>query len=185
VSASPVETERFAAMFARCSDPVFAYARRHSDAVLAEDVAAETFLIAWRRRADLPEDPLPWLLVVARNTLANRQRSLIRAQRLEIELIALHRLAAHSPAVEFEVVQRSIMLRALTSLTSLEREAVLLVAWDGLTSRDAATVAGCSERAFNVRLHRARRRLSRVIDAADNAEPSSDSPLDQLLEERR
>ena len=39
------------------------------DQACAEDVASETFLIAWRRLADVPEQPLPWLLGVARNLL--------------------------------------------------------------------------------------------------------------------
>lgn len=155
-------------LFEQYSVPVFGYARRHSDASVAEDVASETFLIAWRRRDDIPGDPLPWLLVVARNVLANRRRTLIRSQSLRVDLAALHQMAGPEPGVDGEVVARSTMLRALASLTALEREAVLLIAWDGLATRDAATVAGCSERAFNVRLHRARKRLTRAIDTTDD-----------------
>jgi len=50
---------------------------------------------------------------------------------------------------------------SLAELTDVEREAVLLVAWDGLVPADAARVAGCSRNAFDARLHRARRRLER------------------------
>ena len=49
---------------------------------------------------------------------------------------------------------------ALRVLTEREREALLLVAWDGLSPRDAAVVAGCSSSAFRVRLHRARGRVA-------------------------
>ena len=143
---------------------MYAYARRHTDAASADDVVAETFIIAWRRLSDVPADALPWLLVVARNTMANLRRAHARGQRLADELAALHRLAAHAPAVEHEVVDRDRTLAALAALTSLEREAVLLIAWDGLAPRDAARVADCTERAFNVRLHRARRRLARELD---------------------
>jgi RNA polymerase sigma-70 factor (ECF subfamily) len=61
------------------------------------------------------------------------------------------------------------MLTALAELTALERESLLLVAWDGLTTRDAARVAGCSVRAFEVRLSRARARLARAITATSPA----------------
>ena len=47
--------------------------------------------------------------------------------------------------------------------TEAEREALLLAAWDGLRSADAARVAGCSVRAFEVRLSRARARLNRAL----------------------
>lgn len=49
---------------------------------------------------------------------------------------------------------------ALAGLTEHEREALLLVAWEGLSAADAARVAGCSVAAFRVRLHRARRRVA-------------------------
>ena len=41
-----------------------------------------------------------------------------------------------------------------------QREALLLIAWEGLSVSEAAVVVGCSRGAFAVRLHRARRRLS-------------------------
>jgi RNA polymerase sigma-70 factor (ECF subfamily) len=40
---------------------------------------------------------------------------------------------------------------------------VLLVAWDGLRNAGAAQVAGCSTRAFEVRLSRARARIGRAL----------------------
>lgn len=61
------------------------------------------------------------------------------------------------------------MVQALGELTELEREALLLVAWDGLEPFDAAQVAGCSADAFEVRLVRARARLTRGM-----TEPSTD-----------
>jgi DNA-directed RNA polymerase specialized sigma24 family protein len=43
-------------------------------------------------------------------------------------------------------------------------EAVLLASWYGLGPAEAAKIAGCSARAFSVRLHRARRRMSAAFD---------------------
>ena len=65
---------RFEALFRAHAGAVRTYVRRRSDAEGADDVVAEVFLVAWRRLGDVPEDPLPWLLGVARRVLANRRR---------------------------------------------------------------------------------------------------------------
>jgi RNA polymerase sigma factor (sigma-70 family) len=151
-------------MFHELSPRVFAYARRQCDPVTAQDVVSETFLTAWRRRGDVPEPALPWLLVVARNMIANRRRGEQRRDRLAETVATLTHVAG--PGVDHAVVEREVMLTALAELSDLEREALLLIAWDGLTNRDAARVAGCSLRAFEVRLSRARARLDRAINPA-------------------
>ncbi len=158
--------QRFTELFAECSTRVYAFARRQTDASGADDVVADTFLVAWRRLPDVPvDDPLPWLLVVARNTIANRRRTTARSARLTLELMALERLAAPVSSADSAVLARQDVLSALAALTDLEREAVLLVAWDGLTAVQAATVAGCSPHAFTVRLQRARQRLHHMASA--------------------
>ena len=153
------------ALWESCAHRVHAYATRHVGANAAEEVVAETFLVAWRRLTDVPGDPLPWLIVVARNTIANARRSTYRARTLEAELTRLAEAAAPSAAgPEPAVVDRDVMLRGLARLTAVEREALLLIAWDGLTAAQAAAAAGCSTTAFYVRLHRARRRLAGLVD---------------------
>lgn len=157
----------FSATYRAHSSRVHAYARRRCEASDAHDVVAETFLVAWRRWDDVPPDPLPWLLVVARNTIANQRRSATRRGRLADCVAHIERLAGTGGSAEHEVVERAAMLAALRQLTDLEREAVLLVAWDGLSNADAAVVADCSTRAFEVRLSRARARLTRAAATAD------------------
>jgi len=68
-------------------------------------------------------------------------------------------------------VARAEVLRALGTLTTTEREAVFLTAWDGLDAAAGAQVAGCSVDAFTKRLSRARARLSEQSDEDDNSEP--------------
>lgn len=169
--ATPAQTDRLTALFRQHSHRVYAYARRHTDQAAAQDVVAEVFLVAWRRLDRVPEpddQSLPWLLAVARNLLANHRRSLTRQARLQAELAATREAAAISPGADNVVADREAMLAALARLTDGEREAVLLTAWDGLGAQAAATVAGCSARAFTVRLHRARRRLGRELAAPDD-----------------
>src|SRR3954447_17608150 len=136
-----------------------AYALRHVDRDGAQEIVPETFLVAGRRLADVPAKPLPWLLVVARNTIANHRRSHDRRMRLLAEVARVHHLAEPTPAAEVTALQRAEVLAALAGLTAAEPEALLLVAWDGLEPADAALVAGCSLPAFRLRLFRARRRL--------------------------
>jgi len=64
-----VSEERFADLWATYGPRVLAYALRHVDPDSAQDALSETFLVAWRRLSDVPANPLPWLLVVARNTI--------------------------------------------------------------------------------------------------------------------
>ena len=141
---------------------VHAYALRHCGVEGADDVVSETFIVAWRRLDVIPEDALPWLLVVARNTIAHRRRSAGRRARLD------DALATRSPdqqrTTEEIATSRLETLQALRRLSAREREAVLLIAWEGLTTKAAADVAGCRERAFRARLTRARAHLQAALD---------------------
>ena len=65
----------FEDLFAAHYWAVRAYVLRRAPAASAEDVIAETFLVAWRRLDSLGEDPLPWLFGVARHVMANQQRA--------------------------------------------------------------------------------------------------------------
>ncbi|MGN6606240.1 MAG: RNA polymerase sigma factor [Jatrophihabitans sp.] len=161
------DEDRFRAIFDACAARVHAYARRHCDAATAQDVVADTMLVAWRRLAVVPDEPLPWLLVVARNTIANRRRGERRHDALLDAAATLARVAGPPTQPDESVAERDALLRGLATLTESEREALLLVAWDGLSNADAATVAGCSKRAFEVRLSRARARLERTLAAPE------------------
>lgn len=179
VSEAGGDRDRFAATFHDLSPRIYAYARRQCDAEAAHDVVSDTFLVAWRRYSDMPSDPLPWLLVIARNTISDRRRRGQRRDRLAGTLARLERSAGHGAGADHGVIERETLLAALGELSDLEREALLLVAWDGLTNTAAAAVAGCSVRAFEVRLSRARARLTRAISSpsAPPAPPPRAKPV--------
>jgi RNA polymerase sigma-70 factor (ECF subfamily) len=76
------------------------------------------------------------------------------------------------------VVDSARLRTALAELDHRDREALLLVAWEGLDNRAAARAMGCSAATFRVRLYRARRRLSRLLsDAAPLGEGASAADL--------
>ncbi|HEX2316968.1 MAG TPA: sigma-70 family RNA polymerase sigma factor [Thermomonospora sp.] len=158
----------FAALWDAYYDDVLAYAVRRVDPETARDVAAETFLVAWRRRDDVPADrPFPWLLHVARNTLANEARGRRRRARLWGRLRDDRDLTEPVADVAAGLAEGGRVGAALRRLPERDREVLRLVGWEDLDARDAAVVLGCSVKTFSVRLHRARKRLAAVLAELD------------------
>ncbi|TVZ90414.1 RNA polymerase sigma factor [Streptomyces sp. BK340] len=163
------EAERFTALYDACRQHVWAYAVSRAGRQVADEVVSETFVIAWRRFADIPEPPLPWLLGVARNALRDSARAQARREALTAEVQGWN----ESPEEDFadEVADRNLILRALASLGEGDREALVLTAWHGLHAHEAAKVVGCSATTMRVRLHRARKRLAQALDLDRQAPP--------------
>ncbi len=178
----PWTPDRFEDLFRATAPAVRGYLRRHVEADAVDDALAETFTVAWRRLDRVPDPPLPWLFVVAHNMARRHWRGRRRAESLWFEAVRTH---WHHPEASPEeaFVRRDDALAALAQCSDLEREALLLTAWDGLSHADAARVAGCSTRAFTVRLSRARARFDRALAASDSPEePSATAHLLALLE---
>jgi RNA polymerase sigma-70 factor, ECF subfamily len=158
----------FEQLFAAHHWAVRSYVLRRAPSSAVEDVVAETFLVAWRRLDAVRDDPLPWLFGVARRVLANQHRADRRRSALTARLQGL----AGRQSLDWEppAEMSAGLAAAMAELSAREREALLLVAWEGLVPGRAAQAAGCSAAAFRVRLHRARQRV------ADHLAHSSDSP---------
>lgn len=144
------------------ADLVHAYAVRRVGHGSAGDVVAETFAVAWRRRVSVPSPVSPWLYGVARKVISQHYRTEVRQLRL-IER-ASSRFVPDNELFEGHVAERDLWERVLLTLDEADREALLLVAWEGLSPGEAAIVMGCSTGAFRMRLSRARRRLRRQIE---------------------
>ncbi|GAA1791081.1 RNA polymerase sigma factor [Actinomadura chokoriensis] len=158
---SPDE-ERFTAIYDACRQNVWAYAAGRAGRQVADEVVSETFAVAWRRLADVPDPALPWLLGVARNVLRDGHRARVRRESFTAEL---GRWAARPVGdIAEDVAERLAVLRAMAALPEQDREVLILIAWQGLTPREAAGVVRCSPAALRVRLHRARRRLLRAAE---------------------
>jgi RNA polymerase sigma-70 factor (ECF subfamily) len=169
---TPDPAEVFSALWTAHHDSVLAYCRRRAPAEMAADVATATFAVLWRRIADAPADPLPWLYGVARRELANRRRAQSRfgafLGRLSNDRIVTG--AEVAADASSQAMDRSSARAALGRLRPDDRELLMLIAWEGLSPTDAAASLGISVPAFSVRLHRARQRLESELAAFDKEE---------------
>jgi RNA polymerase sigma-70 factor (ECF subfamily) len=151
---------RLEALYTSFAPDVQAYARRRIDGTAVDDVVADVFVAAWRKIEQVPEAPLPWLLGVARKVIANHARSARRRSALT------RRLSTGEPRLSAVADESGDIIRALASLPERDREALMLIAWEGLNQGEAAAVIGCSPALFRVRFHRAKKKLKRAIDVS-------------------
>ncbi len=156
---------------------MLAFARRHVGAEAADEVVAETFTVAWRRFEQLPEPPIGWLLVTARKVMQNRARAMRRRRGLQERIALLDAVASYADDADDVALSRRDALERLARLDESQREALLLVSWDGLTNDQAAAVLGIKPATFRRRLSRARAAL------VHEPTPSDADPRPRLHEE--
>lgn len=149
-------------------DEVLAYCARRIGRSEAEDAAADVFAIALRRANEIDLITVrPWLYGIARGVLANHWRSQRRRQRL-LGLMAGQVLASVDRP-EDVVVRRADDLeatRALQQMRPADREVLMLSAWEELTGPQIAQALGVSVSAAEQRLHRAKHRFAKTLNAA-------------------
>lgn len=133
--------------------------RRLADADGAAELAQEVFVVAWRRRHDVPDHPLPWLYGVARRLLANTWR----ARRNAPVLVELSNTIAVAANDDTQVTLLDVQA-ALDTLSDNDQEILRLVGWEQLTVTEAAVVMGCGRATAGMRLKRARRRLTAALN---------------------
>src|SRR3954449_924121 len=118
-------------MYEEHAPAIRAYAARRVEASAVDDIVAETFAIAWRR---LPAraDPLPWLYGVARRVVHGHRRAHARRTALTARLISRHGAGTAPPDPAELIDGDPALARAFATLSEREREAIRLVAWEGL-----------------------------------------------------
>lgn len=164
--------DRFNRLYLDHHRSVYGYLRRRTDADSARECTADTFVVAWRRRDDIPdgESARSWLYGVAWRQLANRHRK-VRSHSTVRERLA--RIRGPDPETPESVVIRreagAEVRRALGRLRPDDQEVLRLATWEDLPHADIAQILGCSRHAVDQRIHRATRRLGRQL--ARTAEP--------------
>lgn len=178
VSAVPEEGNeaRFAQLYADHGRAVLAFVlRRTAEREDAHDLAAETFLAAWRRADEVPPEPEArlWLFGIARGLLANSKRGDSRRARLE-ERLRLDRSTKASSESEPEV-ETSVAI-ALGRLEARDLEVLTLAGWEGLGPAEIARVLDINQVAARSRLHRARRRFQKELAEVESTDSSGPNP---------
>jgi RNA polymerase sigma factor (sigma-70 family) len=175
IARSIEEPECFAAVFRRHAPKVQRYVTRRIGVDAAEDVVAETFLVAFRQRGgyqrDRPE-ALPWLYGIATNLIGRHRRTELRQLRLLARTGADPVIEPFTDRVDAAVSADGSKARlgaALARLPASHRDALLLVAWGGLTYQQVAVATGAPLGTVQSRISRARRRLRQSLGDLDPA----------------
>ena len=140
---------------------------------MADDLVQETLLKAWaaRDRFEPGTSMRAWTFVILRNAyLTDMRRSRFRG---EYDETAAERILT-APADQEEPIHLADLHRALLTLPSERREALLLVGAGGFSYEEAAQICNCAVGTIKSRVGRARATLSRMIDEGNIPRRSTD-----------
>jgi RNA polymerase sigma-70 factor (ECF subfamily) len=159
----------FAAVFDRYYAEIHGYVTRRLGRSLADDVAAETFLIAFdrRRRYDVAQPSArPWLYGIAGNLIARHRRAEARQYRALARADLTDSVDGHGERVAGRLdaeALRGPLAAALLEIAERDRDVLLLVAWAQLSCEEAAHALGIAAGTARSRLHRARRQIRSAL----------------------
>jgi RNA polymerase sigma factor (sigma-70 family) len=167
------EPEHFTVLFRRHAPHIQRYVVRRLGADAADDIVAETFLLAFRQRNsyDLTRaDARPWLYGIATNLIGRHRRAEIRLYR------ALARTGADPVAEPFtDRVDNRVsadhasrqLAAALARLSVALRDTILLAAWSDLSYEEIAVALDVPTGTVRSRLSRARSKLRQTLGDID------------------
>ena len=158
----PDDHAAFEAVYLQHLSAVSAYLARRVAREDVEDLAADVFAIAWRRRDSVASgEELPWLYRIASYQVANHRR------RLAARASALGFLSApdSAPAADAAFDGDPHLAAAWSTLSAGHREILALVVLDDLAVGDAAIALGITANAASIRLHRAKKALASALGA--------------------
>ncbi|MEJ3744728.1 RNA polymerase sigma factor [Actinomycetes bacterium KLBMP 9797] len=175
IQASWGDGERFAALYDAYAAQLYRYAYRRVGPDHAEDVVAETFLAAFRRRQSYDitrADARPWLFGILTRQIADRRRAERARYRALARAGADEAVDGLADQVAADVSARAARRRladALRRLPAADRDVLLLVAWGGLTHDEIATTLDIKVGTVRSRLHRARQRVRAALGGRNPA----------------
>ena len=145
---------------------------------VAEDLLEEMWLRFVDRAPRLRPDTRlgPFLFTIARNLYISYCRSRLIEDAQTVDMIGLWPLGTPRPSPFDATVANETGRRieaALAELPAIYREALLLVAIDGMRPAEAAVVCGISPEAMRQRISRARSAMTRRLGDVDDALPAA------------
>jgi len=148
--------EEFTSFYRAFLPQLSGYLARRCDRSEVEELASKVFEITWRKREQAPKGfELAWLYRIAGFVVANHRR----AVKSEKNFLERFRPNDFAPSPEDIAISDRDLGNAWKKLSSFEREAISLTAFEGLSNQDAAKVLEISPNAFTQRLAKARRHL--------------------------
>jgi len=171
--------DRYAALYRDTHADVLRFVLRRSSGGLAqaEDVTAEVFLVAWRRLADVPTDPIAaraYLYAIARNCLLTEQRSASRRESLQVRLrndvapdIGMSAQEISTPGHADAIVSSAVIRKAWDELSAKDQEVLALATWESPTSAHAGQALGITAATYRMRLKRARAKFGRALQSKE------------------
>lgn len=164
------DPECFARVFDRYYVVIHGYVARRLGQGLADDLASETFLIAFAKRDRYDQsraDARPWLFGIASNLVARHHRAEHRRYRATARTGVDEVSESHADQVVVRLdamARRSALAAALSEIPAKDRDVLLLVAWAELTSEQAGQALGIPAGTARSRLHRARQRIQVALE---------------------
>ena len=173
IEASLRVTEKFAVIFDRHAPHIQRYLARRLGQQVADDLLAETFLVAFskRQRYDPSRpDARPWLYGIATNLVGQHRREEVRRYRMPS---AVPDVDDHADRVAADVTaqaMRSMLTGALGALSAEDRDVLLLVAWEQLSYLEIAEALAIPVGTVRSRLNRARRKVRAALGTDNHTE---------------
>jgi RNA polymerase sigma-70 factor (ECF subfamily) len=140
-------------------------ARIVADPGTVEDLAQQTYIEAWLKRAQVREHPLAWLYGIARNLAADQWRAAQRGRSAWQKLCADP--LCDDGGVGYSELWRDV-LAACRQMTNKERECLLLSFHDGFSDEEIAGILRTSRENVRQQRHRARLKLQRALGRGDD-----------------
>ena len=175
IQLSRQEPEQFTVLFRRHAPHIQRYVVRRLGQDAADDIVAETFLLAFRQRDSYDQarpDARPWLYGIATNLIGRHRRAEIRLYRALARTGADPVMEPFTDRVDDRVSASTASRRLAAGLARLPeelRDTLLLVAWSGLTYQEAATALGIPVGTVRSRMSRARSKLRRALGGTNPA----------------
>lgn len=170
----PEARSEFEDVYRRHLPAVSGYLARRVDRADVEDLAADVFAIAWRKRSSVtPGEELPWLYRIASFQVSNHRRKL--ASRAGV--LGLFSVPDTAPAADGLLDSDPELAVAWGRLAVRHREVLALVVLDDVPVAEAAIALGVTANAASIRLHRAKKALADALDAARIEADAADGPI--------
>jgi RNA polymerase sigma-70 factor (ECF subfamily) len=168
------DPEAFSALFTRHAGAIQRYVTRRLGSDAADDVVADTFLLAFRQRGcydPARANALPWLYGIATNLIGRHRRNEVRLYRALARTGADPVIAPFATAPFTDQVDGAVtagmagrrLADALAELPAAYRDPLLLVAWGDLSYEETAIALGVPTGTVRSRISRARARLRRTL----------------------